>query len=131
MAHPFVCQIIASFYNGARRLTSNETKISLGITEIDTGWFGTIQMVDNYWMQKSAAGGGMTPLDQLFTYDPADLKRIPYSSDSQWAISSLPEEGWFKRLALRGDWTLEAQNPDARMLLGGFSVTSGDYPGMS
>ena len=129
MAHPVVCRIISSFFNDGRRLTGDATSISLGIMEIDTGWFGTFKLVPNYKMQKSGTNA-QAALDKLVLFNPDDLKLVPLSGDSGWKLAPLPEDGWFTKMALRGDMTLLAQNPDSRLILGGFSVTTTDYPGL-
>ena len=131
MCSPKVKRIISSFYNGSRRLSPSDTEISLNIEKIDTGDFGVITLMSNYWMQKSDASAGMTALDQIVAFNPKDLKRVPLASDSDWSMVALPENGWYKRAAVRGDWTLMAENPDSRMLLGGFSLNSADYPGLA
>lgn len=130
MAHPFVLRAISSWYSSTRRSTMNDTKVRLQFTEIDTGWFGTLRMVPNYMMVKSGTNANAV-LDRLIVFNPDDFKIQPLSSDSTWHIDPLPEEGWFDRAAIRGDYTLLAGNPDNRLILGGFSVTAADYPGLS
>lgn len=130
MAHPFVLRAISSWYNGSRRTSGSDTSINLAFTKIDTGWFGEITLIPNYKMVKSSTSGAVA-LDRLVFFNPSDFKRLPYSSDANWRIDPLPEDGWFSKMALRGDWTLEAQNPDSRLLLGGFSTSASDYPGIA
>lgn len=129
MAHPIVCRIISSWYNDARRLTSSETSISLAITEIDTGWFGTMRLMPNYKFTKSSTSGEVA-WDRLIVFNPDDYELIPYSGDSGWQTGEFDTDGWYKKGFLRGDFTLKAQNPDSRLVLGGFSVATADYPGI-
>lgn len=129
MANPFVCRIISSWYNDARRLTSSESRVGLAITEIDTGWFGTLSIVPNYKFTKTAANGETT-LDKLIVFNPSDYELIPYSSDAGWQTGEFDTDGWYKKGFLRGDFSLKAQNPDSRLVLGGFSTSSADYPGI-
>lgn len=129
MAHPFVLRIIASWYNDARRLTSTETKVGLAITEIDTGWFGTLKLIPNYKFTKTAANGEET-LDRLICFNPEDYELCPYSADAGWQTGEFDTDGWYRKGFLRGDFTLKAQNPDSRLVLGGFSTSSADYPGI-
>lgn len=130
MAHPAVCEIISSFYNDTRRTSGSDTTIKTYWTTIDTGWFGEITLYPNYMMQKSAANGQVAD-DKIVFFDPDDLKIIPLSGDSGFSTAPLPEDGWFSKMAVRGDVTLEAQNPDSRLLLGGFSTTRSDYPALA
>ena len=130
MAHPFILRAISSWYNSSRRTTGTDDSLKLAFTEIDTGWFGVLRFYPNYKMVKSSTTGAVA-LDQLVLFNPDDLKRKPYAGDSGWHLDPLPEDGWYTKIALRGDWTLEAQNPDSRLILGGFSTTAADYPGIA
>lgn len=130
MAHPLVCRIVSSWYNDTRRTNADSSSISTAFTKIDTGWFGTVTLVPNFRMQKSAANGNV-PLDQLVVFNPEDLKLVPLSGDSGWYMEPLMADGWYQRIAVRGDFTLKATLPDTRLLLGGFSTTESDYAGLS
>lgn len=129
MAHPFVCRIVSSWYTDARRLNATETKVGLAITEIDTGWFGTLRIIPNYKFTKSSTSGE-TAWDRLIVANFSDYKLIPYSSDAGWQTGEFETAGWYKKGFLRGDFSLLAENPDSRLVLGGFSTTAADYPGM-
>lgn len=130
MAHPFVCEVISSWYNDTRRTSGMDESIKTFFTKIDTGWFGEFTLYPNYKMLKSAANGHV-PLDQLVVFNDEDLSLIPLSGDSGWSTAALPEEGWYSRMAIRGDFTLRAQQPDTRLLLGGFSTTRSDYAALA
>lgn len=129
MAHPTVCRIISSWYNDTRRTSGTDEAISVKFIKIDS-WFGEVTLYPNFRMVKSAAGGN-APLDQLVAFNEDDLKLVPLSGDSGWYMEPLLADGWYSRIAIRGDFTLQAQMPDARLLLGGFSVTESDYAGLS
>lgn len=130
MAHPFVLRAISSWYNDARRVAGNETSISTSFTKIDSGWFGEFTLMPHYKMVKSSATGPV-PLDRLWVGNLDDFAIVPYAGDSGWSMAPLPEDGWFTKVALRGDFTLKAQNPDSRLILGGFSTTDADYVGIA
>lgn len=129
MAHPFVIRILSSFYNDMRRMNATEETVRVGITKIMTD-FGPISFMANERMLKDAANGQAVD-NTLLIFNPEDIKMKPLSGDSGWHTAELPEEGWLNRGAIRGDWTQVPQNPDSRVLLSGFSVTSSDYPSLS
>jgi len=129
MAHPFVIRILSSFYNDMRRMTATEDSVRTNITKVMTD-FGEFTFMANERMLKDAANG-QTVDPTLLVFNPSDIKMKPLSGDSGWHTAELPEEGWITRGAIRGDWTQIPQNPDSRVLLGGFSVTSSDYPSLS
>lgn len=133
MAHPLVCRIISSWYNDTRRTTGDATSISTTFKTIDTGHFGSFTVVPNYHMVKSAANGNV-PLDQVVVFNPSDLALVPLSGDSGWYLAPVDSNdtmGWWNQIAVRGDFTLKCPLPDTRLLLGGFSTTESDYPGLS
>lgn len=131
MAHPIVCEIISSFFESTRQSSPSDTKMKTYWTEIDTGWYGTIRLVKNNKFVQTAANGN-TPLNKILVYNPEDLEVVPLSGDSGFGVEPVDVSGtWAKRLAIRGDHTLRAKNPDTRMILGGFSVTRSDYAALT
>ena len=130
MAHPFICEVISSWFEPTRRTSGMDEKIKTYFTTIDTGWYGEVTLYPNYLMQKSAANG-MVADDRLLVFNPEDIKIVPLSGDSGFSTSPLPESGWYTKMAIRGDLTLECQNPDSRLLLGGFSTTRSDYAALT
>lgn len=120
-AKPFLLRAIASWYNGARRLSATDDGVRLAITKVDTGWFGELALIDDYLM----------PDGKLLVCNPSDYQLQPYASDTGWEIVNLPVDGWYERPALRGDWTLLAPNPDSRLLISSLSTTASDYPGLA
>lgn len=131
MCHPIVCEIISSFFEPTRQSGPNDTSIKTYWTEIDTGWYGTIRLVPNNKFVQTAANGN-TPLNKILIYNPEDLEVKPLSGDSGFSMEPIDVSGaWAKRIAIRGDHTLRANNPDSRMILGGFSVTRSDYAALT
>lgn len=131
MAHPQVCAIISSFFEDTRRTSGSDTSIKTYWKTIDTGWFGEFTLMPNYKMQKTAANGDVA-LDKLLVFNPSDLEVVPLSGDSGWSSEPMDVSGaWAKAVAIRGDLTLRAQNPDTRLILGGFSTTLSDYSGLA
>lgn len=129
MAHPLVIEIISSFFDDIRRASTTDTKITTHWNEV-TNAYGTFKLVPNHKMVKTAANGHGV-LDKLIFFSEDDLDLVPLSGDSGWSIDPLPEEGWYTKAAVRGDYTLTAPNPDSRLIISGFSVTRSDYAGLS
>jgi hypothetical protein len=131
MAHPLVCEIISSFFEPLRQAGPSDTKVKTYWTEIDTGWYGTIKLFPNNKFVATAANG-TTPLARILVFNEEDLDVVPLSGDSGFSMEPVDVSGaWAKRIAIRGDHTLAAKNPDTRMLLGGFSVTRSDYAALT
>lgn len=130
MAHPQVCIILSSLFEDLRRADVDDTSVKTYWKKIDTGWFGEITLMPNYRFVKTGVNGNV-PLDQILFYRPEDIAMKPLSGDSGWSMAPLPEEGWYSRMAIRGDFTMCAKNPDTRLLLGGFSTTLSDYAGLA
>jgi hypothetical protein len=131
MAHPIVCEIISSFFESTRQSGPSDTKIKTYWTEIDTGWYGTIKLVPNNKFVGTAANG-TEPLSRILVFNPSDLEVVPLSGDSGFSMEPVDVSGaWAERVAIRGDHTLRAQNPDSRMILGGFSITRSDYAALA
>ena len=127
MAHPLVCEIISSFFEPTRQTSGSDTTIKTYWTEIDTGWYGTIRLMPNNKFVQTGVNGNQ-PLNKILIYNAEDLKVKPLSGDSGFSMEPIDVSGaWAKRVAIRGDHTLRAENPDTRMILGGFSVTRSDY----
>lgn len=131
MCHPLVCEIISSFFEPTRQSGPKDTSIKTYWTEIDTGWYGTIRLMPNNKFVKTAANGN-EPLDKILIYNAEDLEVVPLSGDSGFSMEPVDVSGaWAKRVAIRGDHTLRAKNPDSRMILGGFSVVRSDYAALT
>lgn len=130
MAHPQVCIILSSLFEDLRRADVDDTSVKTYWKKIDTGWFGEITLMPNYRFVKTGVNGNV-PLDQILFYRPEDIAMKPLSGDSGWSMAPLPEEGWYSRMAIRGDFTMVAKNPDTRLLLGGFSTVLSDYAGLA
>lgn len=131
MAHPIVCEIISSFFEPTRQTSGSDTSIKTYWNEIDTGWYGTIRLMPNNKFVQTAANGN-TPLNKILIYNSEDLEIAPLSGDSGYSMEPIDVSGaWAKRIAIRGDHTFVAKNPDSRMILGGFSVTRSDYAALT
>ncbi len=132
MAHPLVCEIISSFFEPTRMSSPSDTKIKTYWTEIDTGWYGTIKLVPNNKFVGTTANG-TEPLNRILIFNPEDLKVVPLTGDSGFSMEPIEEnkQYWGRRVAIRGDHTLKAENPDSRMILGGFSITRSDYAALA
>jgi hypothetical protein len=129
MGHPTVIEIISSFFEDTRVTTGDAKKITTFWREFETD-YGTLKLVPNYKMLKSGTNGQVA-LDKLLFFNPDDLELVPLSGDSAWSMDPIATNGWFDQLAIRGDYTLRAQNPDTRLTLTGFSTTRSDYAGLA
>lgn len=131
MCHPIVCEIISSFFEPTRQTGGKDTSIKTYWTEIDTGWYGTIRLMPNNKFVTTGVNGN-TPLNKILIYNPEDLAVKPLTGDSGFSMEPIDVSGaWAKRVAIRGDHTFRAENPDSRMILGGFSVTRSDYAALT
>ena len=125
MCSMFIKRVIASWYNENRRYTGSDTTANVVFDEIDTD-FGRLRFVDNY--QLDALGRR----NYLFVANwERDFALRPYASSTGWQTGRLPENGWYKRGFIRGDWTMVARNPDSKLRLHGFSTTASDYPALA
>jgi hypothetical protein len=63
--------------------------------------------------------------------DPRVYNKRPYAQGTGWQTGEHSTQGWHRRGFLRGDFTLLAEQCDARGELYGFSTTVGDYSGIA
>lgn len=130
MCHPTVCAIISSFFDDTRRTTGDAKKITTYMMEYETE-FGVLKVVPNRKFLKTGVNGNVA-LDKILFFDPSDIELAPLSGDSGWSMKPIDvSDRWASAVAVRGDHTLIAKNPDTRLILGGFSTTTSDYAGMS
>lgn len=130
MAHPTVCRIVSSFFEDTRRTSGSDTKITTYWKEFDTD-FGVLKLVPNRKMLSTAASA-LNPLSRILFFNPDDIEFVPLSGDSGWSMEPIDvSDRWAKAVAVRGDHTMKAKNPDTRTLIGGFSVVTSDYAGLS
>jgi hypothetical protein len=125
MCHPFYKRVLGSWYKDARRTTREDKKGGSVIDSIVTD-FGEFKFVMNYKMTSIANPD--LPDGRLLVFDPEDYKLRPYDSQSKWHVADVYEGGWYKRRAIRGDYTLLAPNPEKRVSITGLSTTAADYP---
>ena len=121
----FTKRVINSWYNGSRRSSTSDSKMSLTWDTIDTD-MGTFNIVTDYQFD-SVTG----EKDNLYLLNFDDFKLRPYASSTGWQTGKRATNGPYSFGFLRGDWTLIAQNPDSRLQLYSYSTTSTDYPGLS
>jgi len=124
MGHPLMKRIFGSWYAGQRHGSFSDTKINVTMDEIVTD-FGTFKFVMNYKMTSIAnplVGDG-----RLLAFDPDDYQLQPYDAKAKWGVWDVYEGGWYKRRAIRGDYTLLAPNPEKRVSFTNLSVTDTDY----
>lgn len=121
----FIKRVISSWYNANRRYTGSDTTANVVFEQIDSE-FGPIKIVDDY--QLDALGRK----NYLFVANwERDFALQPYASSTGWQTGRLPENGWYKRGYIRGDWTLKSRNPDSKLRLYGFSTVAADYPALA
>jgi hypothetical protein len=123
MGGDLVGRIMSSWYNETRRSTMDSTKANVRWTEFETP-FGLIKFVPNYFMNTVAS-------NKAYVFDPSVFKKRPYAQGTGWQTGEHSTQGWHRRGFLRGDFTLLAEQCDARGELYGFSTTVGDYSGIA
>jgi hypothetical protein len=67
----------------------------------------------------------------LYIADFSEFKIRPYASGTGWQTGEHTTQGWYRRGYLRGDYTVLAELCDARAEIFAYSVTAGDYAGLS
>ena len=121
----FTKRVINSWYNDTRRSSTSDSKMSLTWDTIETD-LGTFN-IDVDYQYDSMTG----QKDNLYLLNYDDFKLRPYASSTGWQTGKRATNGPYSFGFLRGDWTLIAQNPDSRLQLHTYSVTSTDYPGFA
>jgi hypothetical protein len=120
---PFTKRVVSSWYNESRRSSPSDNKMDVRWNEIETD-FGPVKIVGHYLMSTVAN-------TKAYLINPEDFKRRPYASSTGWNTGNYETQGWHTRGFLRSDTTLIAQRADARAEIYGYSVTAGDYAGLS
>jgi hypothetical protein len=123
MGSPLVGRIMSSWYNETRRSTMSDSRANVVFDTFETP-FGVMKFVPNYFMSTVAN-------DTLYVFDPSVFKKRPYAAGTGWQTGEHSTQGWHRRGFLRGDFTLLAEQCDARLELYGFSTTLGDYSGIA
>lgn len=130
MCHPTVCRIVSSFFEDTRRTSGSDERIKTYWKEFDTD-FGVMRLVPNRKFQTTAASA-LDPLSRILFYNSENVEVVPLSGDSGWSMEPIDvSDRWASAIAIRGDHTLKAKNPDTFTLIGGFSTTTSDYAGLS
>ncbi len=125
MSHPFYKRIAANWYRDMRRLTNNDSTIDMRVMQFDTD-FGTVKWMMNH--QMTSVNDPTLPDGRILVADFDDYTLRPYADGSQWATYAVYEGGWYSRRAVRGDYSLEAINPERRVTFSNVSATALDYP---
>ena len=68
------------------------------------------------------------PDGRILVFDPDDYTLRPYHKEARWGVWAVYEGGWYSRRAIRGDYTLEAINPEKRVAIVDVSTTAASYP---
>lgn len=123
LCSPIVARIVSSWYNETRRSSMDTTKAEVRFKEIET-WFGPMKIVPHYLLTS-------VDNDHIYIADFKRFKKRPFASSTGWQTGEHQTQGWHRRGYLRGDYTLLAPYCDARLELYNFSVTPGDYAGLS
>lgn len=120
-----VGRAMAAYYQGARNLTATDDRISLKTPVYETA-YGTVKFVNNPIMNT-------IPMcqDKLYILKPGDIKRAPFSSDSNWQTGSHETQGWYDRQYIRADLTYLFPNEDGRIELYNFDTVTSNYPAYS
>lgn len=126
MSHMFYKRIAANWSRDMVRVEDSSKTRNLGVVDSFDTDFGRVEWMTNHHM--ASVNDPTLPDGRILVYDPDDFTLRPYSSDSTWAIYSVYEGGWYSRRAVRGDYTLEALNPEKRVAFTDLSTTALDYP---
>lgn len=126
MSHMFYKRIAANWSRDMVRVEDSSKTRNLGVVDSFDTDFGRVEWMTNHHMV--SVNDPTLPDGRILVYDPDDFTLRPYSSDSTWAIYSVYEGGWYSRRAVRGDYTLEALNPEKRVAFTDLSTTALDYP---
>ncbi len=125
MTHPFYKRVFANWNNNIRMVGGDTKKISNVFDTFETD-FGTFEWMSNHHMV--AINNSALPDGRMLIYDPDDFTLRPYSSSTKWGVYAVAESGWYSRRAIRGDYSLEAINPEKRVTITEMSTTALDYP---
>ncbi len=126
MSHPFYKRIAGNWTRDMVRLTDDSKKRNLGVVDEYMTDFGTVRWVMNHhWTD---VNDPTLPDGKILVFDPDDYTIRPYSSATKWGVWAIYEGGWYKRRAIRGDYTLEAINPEKRVAFDDLSKVALDYP---
>lgn len=117
-----VGRILASYYRGAIRMSATDSTVSSKPPTFQTP-YGDVSFVRNPIMNT-------IPMcqDKLYILKTSDIKRAPFTSDSNWQTGAHETQGWYDRQYIRGDITFLFPNEDSRIELSGFSTTTSHYP---
>lgn len=126
MSHMFYKRVAANWTRDMVRVEDGSKRRNLGVVDTYETDFGTIEWMSNHHMV--SVNDPTVPDGRMLVYDPDDYTLRPYTADSKWGVWAVYEGGWYSRRAIRGDYTLEAINPERRVAFSDLNTTAGDYP---
>jgi hypothetical protein len=126
MSHMFYKRVASNWTRDMQQVENSSKTRNLGVVDTYDTDFGRISWVTNHHMV--SVNDPTLPDGRMLVFDPDDLTLRPYSNDSKWAIYAVYEGGWYSRRAVRGDYTLEAINPERRVAFVDLNTTAVDYP---
>jgi hypothetical protein len=125
MAHMFYKRVFANWTNNMRQYSPSDKKASNVFDSFETD-FGTFNFIPNHHMV--SVNDPTVPDGRILIFDPDDYTLRPYHKEAKWGVWAVYEGGWYSRRAIRGDYSLEAINPEKRVVITGLSTTASDYP---
>jgi hypothetical protein len=125
MAHPFYKRVFANWTNNMRQYSPGDKKVNNVFDTFETD-FGTFEFVHNHHMV--SVNDPTLPDGRILIFDRDDYTLRPYHKEARWGVWAVYEGGWYSRRAIRGDYTLEAINPEKRVIITGISTTAAEYP---
>lgn len=125
MCHPFYKRIMANWTADIRRLTNDDKTIDMRVDSFATD-FGTVEVMLNHRMV--SVNDPALPDGRMLVANFDDFTLRPYYPGSTWGLYAVAESGAYSRRAIRGDYTLEAINPENRVVFLNLSATALDYP---
>jgi hypothetical protein len=126
MCNPFYKRIFGTWNRDMRRITGTDNTMDNRVQKFDTD-FGTVDVLMNQYMV--SVTDPSLPDGRMLVFNPDDYTLRPYSADSKWAEYAVSVSGWYDRRAVRGDYGLEAINPERRVAFTNLSTAPIDYPG--
>ena len=125
MAHMFYKRVFANWSNNMRQYSPTDKKVSNVFDQFETD-FGLFTFVPNHHM--TSVNDPSLPDGRILVFDPDDYTLRPYHKEARWGVWAVYEGGWYSRRAVRGDYALEAINPEKRVAIVDVSTTAAAYP---
>jgi len=119
---PFAARVLGSAYNAQRQYAANDKSVTNYVNKVN-GWFGEINLMPHYLVDDVKHG--------ILICNPKDYKVKAMTTDGEWAIYELPENGMYERGAVRAVLSLDAPSPQSRMLITNYNITPASYPNLT